>query len=211
MASQNSSSTIRSFIAIDLSESIHQEIAQVISTLSQQLMQQSSQIEKAVRWIPKNNIHITLHFLGDVKKSIIEEINKQLNLTISQIPSFNIQIGGLGVFPKPAKPRVIWVGIHPSKELEELYQEISNTINRFGLRTDNRQFQGHITIARVKEADSRIHKAISSTIVQLNNELSYNIIEMKVHQVHFYKSVLKPSGAEYEILSTHYLASNKSL
>lgn len=200
------SELIRSFIAIDLPDEVHRSIQEIVSLVSQRLKKQSPQLESTIRWVPQKNIHITLHFLGDIQKPILEEISRQTQLLTSHLSPFTLHVGGFGVFPKPERPRVIWIGVQTSQELIELHQQLSLIITNCGWTIDKKPFQGHITIGRIKDFhNANIRNDSSTTLLSLNKELSYNISKVNVSQIHIYKSILNPSGARYEKLFSHNL------
>jgi 2'-5' RNA ligase len=122
---------IRSFIAIDLPDEMQNNIQEIISFVSQRLRKQSIQLENAIRWVPPKNIHITLHFLGDIQKSKLEEISNQTKLLANHFSPFTLQRGGFGIFPKPECPRVIWIGVQNSQELIALHQQLSLIITNW--------------------------------------------------------------------------------
>ena len=87
-------SVIRAFIAIDLPDQIHQCLDKVADELQARLE------EVPVRWVPANNIHLTLKFLGDVSTKNLEVLKNLLETEVSTHESFEISVGGLGAYPK---------------------------------------------------------------------------------------------------------------
>ena len=105
---------IRAFIAIDLLPDVQDCLEQVSSQLKDQLG------EKSVRWVPVQNIHLTLKFLGDVSINNLDVLQEILTAEALLHKPMEISIGRLGAFPKIRRPRVIWVGVEAPPELMAL-------------------------------------------------------------------------------------------
>ena len=95
--------SIRSFIAIDLSDLVRRQL----ETLAQELRKCGAQ----VGWVRTEGIHLTLKFLGDVAPESIEDIKPALAGIASQTAPIHIEPAGCGAFPTIKSPRVIWVGL----------------------------------------------------------------------------------------------------
>ncbi|MFZ5912254.1 MAG: RNA 2',3'-cyclic phosphodiesterase [Chloroflexota bacterium] len=180
---------LRAFIAIEIPSPIQQAIEKNTARL------RSALDSNLVRWTPTSNIHLTLKFLGDVSPTTIEMLTQLLTVEASQYTCFEMQFGGLGTFPSPRRPRVIWIGIQAPAALEALQHGIEAATARMGYPTENRPFSPHLTIGRVKQttgpADAqKIRVALEGTnIGALGNG--------KVEAVHLFKSDLKPTGSVY--------------
>src|SRR5688500_2375905 len=102
--------TIRSFIAIELSDEARAALADLQNRLKAVAPTQ------ATRWAPLESIHLTLHFLGDVATSDVEKIVELIQQAASACPPFDLTVGGLGCFPNTRRPRIIWAGISGQTE-----------------------------------------------------------------------------------------------
>ena len=89
--------SIRTFIALELPQSIHEELSTIISSLKKK-------VPAGIRWVPANNIHITLKFLGDVSKNNLAAIDQAVGSITKGYSAFDIHLGGLGRLPQPAPP-----------------------------------------------------------------------------------------------------------
>jgi 2'-5' RNA ligase len=188
-------SVIRAFIAIDLNSDVRQGLGKVMDQLRQQL-------EVApVRWVPPENIHLTLKFLGDVSLANLEMLKKIMQSEASSYHPFDLSVGGLGAFPNSRNPRVVWVGVEAPPELGALQRSIEAAMERLGYGREERPFSAHLTLGRVsRNANSHdahvIGEAIESTKVGF-------LGMVQVLEVHLFRSDLKPSGAVYSrIFST---------
>ena len=182
-------SSLRAFIAVEIPTRIHKEIESQTASLREMLN------TSLVRWVPTSNIHITLKFLGDIAPANVDMLAQTLSAEAMQHPVFEIQFRGLGVFPNPKRPRVLWVGIQAPAELETLQSRLETTTAKLGYPVEKRPFSPHLTIGRVKQHVSpagiqRIRTALDGTKVGALGAAT-------VTAVHLFKSELKPTGAVY--------------
>ena len=91
--------TIRTFIAIEIPESIKSRI--------ERLQEPLRQIEAKVSWTKPSNIHLTLKFLGGVEASRIEQVSRAVERAAREIAPFEVEVGGTGCFPSPRSPRYV--------------------------------------------------------------------------------------------------------
>jgi len=182
-------SLLRAFIAVEIPFEIHQAIenktAHIRAALNSSL----------VRWVPSSNIHLTLKFLGDISSANVELLSQMLSVEVSQHQALEMRFGGLGAFPNPKRPRVIWIGIQAPAGLEALQHGIEAATATLGYPVEKRPFSPHLTIGRVKQNVSstgmqKIRTALEETQVG-------SLGTMRVTAVHLFKSDLKPTGAVY--------------
>jgi len=182
--------TIRAFIAIELPEAVQQAIIKQTARLRQNIS------GELIRWIPVENIHLTLKFLGDVPINHLEFLKQSLIQTADSSSAFDLQIGGLGSFPNSKLPRLLWMGVlHTPPALNMLHQNIESAMDRLGYKKEDRPFSPHLTLGRVRPTISpsdsgKIRDALQS--IQLGN-----IGITRVNSVHLIKSDLNPTGSEY--------------
>ena len=180
---------LRTFIAVKIPSAIHQAILQKTEPL------QKSLGTAIIRWVPIQNIHLTLKFLGDIAPANIDSLTRMLGMEASRIEPFDIYIGGLGSFPSLKRPRVLFVGVQAPAELEALYRGIESACARLGYEPEERGFSPHLTLGRVKQDASA---ADQQKIRRISEELKIDSLgTARVDSVHLYKSELKPNGAVY--------------
>jgi 2'-5' RNA ligase len=182
-------SVIRAFIAIELSPEIIHRLDQVTQELKGKL------VNVPVRWVPAENIHLTLKFLGDVSISNLEMLTKILGSVVSTHHSFEISAGGLGAFPKIHQPRVIWIGLEVPPELLAIQHNLELETARLGYAREERQFSPHLTLGRVSRNATpaeiqRIAKVLETTKVGF-------LGATRVRTVYLFRSDLSPNGATY--------------
>jgi 2'-5' RNA ligase len=187
-------SVIRSFIAIDLPESLYAPLEQVSENLQEKLK------DMPIRWVPVPNIHLTLKFLGDVSEKNIPVIQEILQAEAASHKQFEISLGGFGVFPSFTRPRVIWVGIEAPEELHQLYRRIDVETARLGYAPDKRKFNPHVTLGRVsRNANSKEVRFIGGVLRTF--KLGF-LGAARIMDVHLFRSDLSSKGAVYTKLHT---------
>ena len=191
-------SVIRAFIAIELPPDVRESLSQV----GEQLMEQLD--ARMIRWVPTENIHLTLKFLGDVSVRNLDVLQELIAGEAAQHKPMEFSVGGLGAFPKTRRPRVIWVGVEAPAELHTLQRNIEAQTARLGYPPDARPFSPHLTIGRVNRS------ATPEDIRKAGDVLAAMPVgflgAVRVQAVHLFKSDLRPTGAVYSKIFTAPLA-----
>jgi RNA 2',3'-cyclic 3'-phosphodiesterase len=182
-------SLLRAFIAVEIPPEIHKAIEKKTAPLRAAL---GSSI---VRWVPSDNIHLTLKFLGDISPANVDMLSQMLNVEVSQHSVFELKFGGLGAFPNPKRPRVIWIGIQAPAGLEALQHGIEAATATLGYPGEARPFSPHLTIGRVKQTAGPA--GVQKIRTALEEAKVGALGTTQVTTVHLFKSDLKPSGAVY--------------
>ena len=180
---------IRAFIAINLSADVLERIEQVALDLKKRMN------SVPIRWVPTENIHLTLKFLGNVSTANLELLKDILGNVASNHHECDISVGGIGVFPKPHNPRVIWVGMEVPQELFNLQREIEIETARLGYSREHRPFSPHLTFGRVSRNASTEDVQIIAKSLE-NYKVGF-LGATRVRTVYLFRSDLKPEGAEY--------------
>ncbi len=193
---------MRCFIAIELPEDIKNFIDQLVNL--------KSSVE-GVNLVKKENLHLTLKFLGEIEIDLIPSIVNSLRDLAKEFSPFTLKISHPGVFPDKVKPRVIWIGLEYSEILKDLAVKVDEEIYKFGIEKEQRRFKSHITIARVKNFQNGryIFEKIWKTFKE------NNLIDNPAQKPHFHvtefvlmKSTLTPKGSIYEVLERFPLSDN---
>lgn len=183
---------MRCFIAIDVPEDIKEKISKLIENLDHKT--------KGIKWVTPRNIHLTLKFLGEIEDKQVHLIRDRLEILSLRHSVFELSISDVGGFPNLKNPKVLWVGIHSSEKLINLYNDLEDIMYEIGFEKEDRKFSPHLTIARIKDRiDADL---ILKPFMEYKN---YLFGKMKVSEIILMKSILKPSGAEYSKLYTFKL------
>jgi 2'-5' RNA ligase len=126
---------MRLFVALDLPWEIKEEL----SDLSFNLI--------GARWVPTDNFHLTLRFIGEAGRLQAEEID--LALATLRGRSFAFSLSGMGWFEKVGRVSALWVGVERNENLAKLQAKVESALYRIGLPPDRRRFTPHVTLARM--------------------------------------------------------------
>ncbi len=125
----------RLFIAIDFPDETREALANLCFGVP------------AAKWVSKDQLHLTLRFVGDADDDLFSQIQEALyDVNASQ---FSLTLKGVGYFPPHRKPNVLWVGIEPSEELARLRDSIEALLEELGLQPEERKYHPHLTLARL--------------------------------------------------------------
>ena len=191
--------TLRTFIAVPLSSSVIEEL----NTLERELKRACPR--GAVKWVPPDRIHLTLHFLGDILPNRLAPIKEALNVVARNVPTFTFEAANLGAFPNPHRPRVIWVGVRDeSSWLALLHEAVNEAMERLGFERERRKFSPHLTLGRVRRrAGAQEARAIGQVLA---DQQVGRLGQVAVKKLIFFQSVLRSTGAEYSPLAEFPLA-----
>ncbi len=178
---------LRCFIAIGISEPIRLEISDLIDVLQK--------YDADIKWVKPDNLHFTLKFLGNTPEELLPEIHGSLLAIASSLEPFYINIYGSGVFPNKKYPRVIWAGVKDSDIMIRLKYALENAMSLLGFQKEDREFDPHLTLGRV-----RSRKGILHIVNELDTVAEKDFGSIHVRTVRLMKSDLRPGGPEYTCL-----------
>ena len=184
---------MRTFIAIDFDKEIKDTILSLI--------QKWDTGDRNIRWVKDQGMHLTLKFLGEVSEDKITEVKSVLANIAKDYPSFRLSLKGTGSFPPGTRhPRVIWIGIEMNEILQNIQTRVENELHKIRFPKEKRKFHPHLTLGRVKGPQN-----LETVMESLEQHKETHFGRMTVNTITFFKSTLKPTGAEYTILSEFYL------
>lgn len=99
------------------------------------------------RWVPAENYHVTLRFIGETPRHMAEEIDHAL--LALKVRGFSLTLAGVGMFAKGGRSNTLWVGVERNAQLDHLRSKIETALQRCGLEPERRRFQPHVTLARL--------------------------------------------------------------
>ena len=102
------------------------------------------------RWVPMENYHVTLRFIGETQRHIAEEIDHALAAVKAR--GFTLTLAGIGTFAKGGRSNTLFLGIERNPQLDHLQSKIETALQRCGLEPERRRFQPHLTLARLDNA-----------------------------------------------------------
>ncbi len=184
--------TIRTFIAAPLSSEITRPAARLIKKLKSE--------GDGIRWVPTDNLHLTLKFLGEVDNVEVPKICQTIRKITSQIDPFALTFAGTGAFPDPSRARTLYAGV--SGEIEPLcamVSEFEKQLAELGFKQEPRDYRPHLTLGRTRSGS---RKAKTEVIERLQANSEVHLGEMTVDRVQLIGSFLDKTGPTYHIMDT---------
>ena len=179
------------FCAIDLPDVVRARLEDHVPRLRKQLP------EVAASWSRVENIHLTLKFFGNVEVTQIQKISDAAERVAKQFSSFQIAVGETGVFPRPSRPQVLWIGVNdPSGQLASVQERFENECEAEGFAKENRAYRPHLTIARLRNPEG------ARSLADAHLEMRFEAIDLKVRELVVFRSELSPKGSKYTKIST---------
>jgi 2'-5' RNA ligase len=142
---------MRLFVALDLPWELRERLALLAGGIP------------GARWVPSENHHLTLRFIGEMPKHRAEEIDEAL--AALRAPGFALTLAGIGTFGKGSKPVSLWAGVERNPALDHLQSKIETALQRAGLEPERRRFAPHVTLARL----DNVPEAKLASYVQAHN------------------------------------------
>ena len=153
-----------------------------------------------VAWVAPANLHVTLKFLGQVDEARVPALADALRARVAGHRVFDAAVRGLGAFPSPTRPRVLWAGLEDDAgALAALAETIDACCAGLGFPRETRAFAAHVTLGRVREP--RRQPALAEALA-----LPADFGRLRVEQVSLMRSQLSPRGARYSELAGAPLA-----
>jgi len=151
-----------------------------------------------VRWVEPDDYHITLKFLGQIRREKLPEIEAAVAAVAGATPGFDTTFSGFGAFPTIRRPRVLWLGVGATPELRCLKQDLEWGLADAGFDPETRAFHPHVTLGRADaQGGAGAFRGLDALVAGMSFEG-----DLKVHTLDLMRSHLSKAGATYSILSS---------
>ena len=181
---------VRTFIAIELAP----HVIDKLTRLQEELRGAGAK----VKWVAKQNLHLTVKFLGDVEYEKVNDISRVITDAVADTVPFTLNVRGIGTFPKGGRtPRVVWAGVEGDIEtLEKIFTRLNESLVGFGVPYEKRRFSPHATIGRVRSpaGANRLVEAI-----RVHEDTDFG--ETEISGLVFFMSELTSKGPIYTALA----------
>lgn len=115
-----------------------------------EVMNALGRLGDAVRVVRREQLHVTLKFLGDADEPLVPEIAERLSRSYAAAKAFDWRLRGIGAFPSLARPSVVWAGAEDGGRFASLAEAAERSCEPLGFPREGRVFRPHVTVARIK-------------------------------------------------------------
>jgi 2'-5' RNA ligase len=178
---------MRAFVAINLPSEERVRLHAALAPLRA--------LDLPVKWTGPESLHLTLKFLGNIDERQASTVKRILQDVAMTSDAFDMQLGGIGAFPRLDHPRVWWVGISEQPVLLRVQQDLELALEREGFAREERAFSPHVTIGHSRkgaERSARCARDVART-VDFSGQVRVNSIDLM-------QSHLSHQGSRYERL-----------
>jgi len=184
--------TIRTFVAIPLSDEVSRKAIRLIEKLRHP--------GDGIKWVPTDNLHLTLKFLGEVDNTEVPAVCNVIQDVCGDREPFELHFAGTGGFPSLDRPRVLYAGIEDQTgSLTEIVSELDLGYADLGFKPESRDYTPHLTLGRAKGGRGL---ASEDLIERLQKEEQLELGQMVVDTVHVIASFLDKKGPTYQVMGT---------
>jgi 2'-5' RNA ligase len=185
---------IRTFIAFDTPS----KVREAMKGLQQELAGTGAD----VRWEPAAKSHTTIKFLGGIDQTILPGVMEAARSVCAAFGPFDVSFQGVGVFPDILRPKVLWIGCeNPDGSLANLKSELDRALVPCGIPVEDRPFRPHLTLGRVRSPRGLAH------LTPKLEKVTFEPRKETISEILVMKSVLRPQGGEYSVLTSLHLQS----
>jgi 2'-5' RNA ligase len=153
--------------------------------------------ENKPKWEPKEKLHLTLKFIGEIEEQLVKEISEELSF-IKNYGTINCEITQFGFFFSRNQPRILWLGLHTDEIIFNLVEELNSRLEKFLIPRENKKFTSHITILRIRGN-------VSEHFIESFKKFEVPAIKFKADEISLIKSELLPLGSIYKEINKYKL------
>jgi 2'-5' RNA ligase len=172
---------MRLFVALDVPTSLRTRLSFLCGGLP------------GVRWVPPENYHITLRFIGELPGWRAEEVDQALAKI--RAPGFTLQLSGVGAFAKAGRVTALYVRVERNPALEHLQAKVERALQHAGVEPERARFVPHVTMARFGARNDGLPEAKVAGWVQSHN--LFRSTPMVVEHFTLFSSMLGKEQASY--------------
>jgi 2'-5' RNA ligase len=184
--------TIRSFVAIPLSADVRRATTRLIERMRRQ--------DDGIKWVPTDNLHLTLKFLGEVDNTEVPAVCDLLRQVSEPFGPFELVFSGTGGFPDVERPRVLWAGVQEkSGSLCQMVAEMESALAKLGFKPEPRDYRPHLTLGRTRGGSRR---ASADVVARVQAESEVRLGTCMADQLQLIASFLDKRGPTYQVMDT---------
>jgi 2'-5' RNA ligase len=179
---------MRLFFAIELGDALLELLDETTAPLRAEAPE--------LAWIPREQQHLTLKFLGDVDQAAASKLVEAADRAAARHPPLEMHVREVGAFPNFRRARVVWIGVEQEPRLELLHHDLEVACAEEGFEVEGRPFRPHITLARVR-APLPVERLRGLARVARTVRMKAMV---PVERITLFESSLAPTGARYRRL-----------
>ena len=186
------------FVAVPLPEPVKDSIERAQREL------RSALPETSVRWTKRDQFHVTLRFLGDVESLQVDDLIRSVRGACGGLGALELRAAGIGMFPNPHRPRVVWAHVDDRQErLASLQRAVEHASAAFTSEKPERTFTGHVTLGRCRT----IGRGEAAKLLTLATSMERRLFgEWTADSIEIVRSELGPGGSRHTTLAVVPLA-----
>ena len=179
---------VRAFFGLPVPEARLEELAPFVAACAQ--------AAPDFRWTPIENLHLTIRFVGNVERALVESVADEL--AQRTLAAFDVALGDAGSFGRGHAARVVWLGLRRGAgAAAALAAQVEEECVRAGLPAESRPYQAHLTLARARAREGASLPALPALP---------KVAPWRADQLVMYSSRLARTGAFYEAMRALPLA-----
>jgi 2'-5' RNA ligase len=175
---------LRLFAAVEIPQGARDQVERAVSPWRERL--------PAARWVRPENWHVTVKFLGRTDPGLLARVHEACAAAAAGVRPFRVELDGLGVFPRPTRARVFWVGLKDEGGMAALAAALDRELER-EFPPEKRPFTAHLTVARLNPPSPVDAEELERSAVEPS--------PFRVGELVLFRSHLSPKGARYEPLA----------
>ncbi len=184
---------LRLFVALEPPDLVRRRLA----SLQERLKAAAGRHAGDVKWVPVENVHLTLQFLGAVPEERVEAVKAAVAGAAAGALPLHLEVRGAGGFPSARRARVLWAGVGGDvAPLGALVSALGRDLGILGFPPEERPFSAHLTLGR-----SRDPRGAPGLAVALAQAADGPGAPWRASEVVLFQSHLSPQGPRYEPLA----------
>ena len=183
----------RLFVALEPPEPVRRRLA----AMAVELRRSAGRAADEIRWVPPENVHLTLQFLGAVPDERVPAVEEAVRAAAAAARPLSLEVKGAGGFPNARRPRVVWAGLAGDvAPLAALVADLGRRLAPLGYPPEERPFSAHLTIGRARE--TRGAPGIAGALASAAEAAG---APWRATELVLFESHLSPKGPRYEALA----------
>jgi 2'-5' RNA ligase len=191
--------SIRAFIAIELPQPARDALLSAGAAV-----READRAWRNEKWVPAQNLHVTLKFLGSVAEDALEVLDQSMRGELAGCGAFDLELEGMRAVPRQRDARMLWGVLHdPSGACSDLAARVDRAALAIGVAPEERPFSPHVTLVRARRSHSVSPDALRAGGAPL---CAYRP-PMSVACASLFSSRTLPAGPEYRVVTEWQLTS----